>query len=66
MITATDELKRLWESIRKAVIHMVWYLICIGIGVILGNFYTEGRILDDCRYSSTFRVGAQAFTCQRR
>ena len=59
-----------WDKLRtrlKAVwARAFWPLLFLIIGLSLGENLTEKRIVDDCRFSSNFRVGHQAFTCQRR
>jgi hypothetical protein len=51
--------KRLWAASFGVVISLI-------AGIMLGMYYTEGRILDDCKYSGVYRVGTQAFTCIRK
>jgi hypothetical protein len=41
-------------------------IFALVVGAVMGNFLTEGRILDDCKYSSSFRIGTQSFNCGRR
>lgn len=42
------------------------FFLALVIGVITGTFMTEGRIINDCKYMSNFRIGEQSYTCQRR
>lgn len=66
MITATDELKKLLASIKGWIVRSIWCLVAFAVGSLLGIVYAEGRILDDCRFSGSFRVGTQAYNCQRK
>lgn len=43
-----------------------WVLLALLIGYMLGEGVTEKRVLDDCRYSNSFRVGYLAYSCARR
>jgi hypothetical protein len=59
-----------WDKLRTRLkivwARAFWPLLFLLIGLGLGENITEKRIVDDCRFSSNFRVGHQAFTCQRR
>ena len=59
-----------WRKI-KGYLKMVWsesmgIVIALVIGLLLGVVYKSGDIIDDCRYSGSFRVHSQAFNCQRK
>lgn len=43
-----------------------WPLAALIIGMIVGSTDTESRITSDCKFAQSFRVGYQAFTCQRK
>lgn len=51
--------RRLWAASFGVVVALI-------IGILIGMFYTEGRVLDDCKYSGVYRVGTQSFTCIRK
>lgn len=51
--------KRYWAQSLAPVFALV-------VGVVIGNLLTEGRILDDCKYNTSFRIGTQSFNCGRR
>jgi len=36
------------------------------IGLYIGEMNAESRMVADCKFAGAFRVGIQAFTCQRR
>jgi hypothetical protein len=36
------------------------------LGLWMGSINAEGRIVSDCKFSNTFRVEIQSFSCQRR
>lgn len=54
-----DWINSVWAKSLAAVIMFV-------VGVMIGQVQTEGRIISDCKFSGSFRVEIQAFTCQRR
>ena len=66
MITASDEVKRISAAAKSWLARSIWCLVALAAGVLLGITYGEGRIIDDCRFSNSFRVGTQAFNCQRK
>lgn len=41
-------------------------VIMLLIGLYIGGMNAEDRIVSDCKFAGAFRVGIQAFTCQRR
>lgn len=41
-------------------------VIALLVGILIGVLYRQTDITEDCRYSGSFRVGTQAFNCQRR
>jgi hypothetical protein len=43
-----------------------WPIVALIAGMIVGSTDTESRITSDCKYAQSFRVGYQAFTCQRK
>lgn len=43
-----------------------WGIVFFVAGYLLGEGVTERRVLDDCRFSTSFRVGYIAYTCTRR
>jgi hypothetical protein len=60
-------------SVRKVLdwINTIWAkslaaVIMLLIGLYIGEMNTESRIVADCKFAGAFRVGIQAFTCQRR
>jgi hypothetical protein len=59
-----------WKKM-KAWIKAVWaeslgVMLALVLGLLLGALYKQSDIIEDCRYSGSFRVGTQAFNCQRR
>ncbi len=51
--------KSVWAESLGAVIALV-------LGLLLGVLYKQSDIMEDCRYAGSFRVGTQAFNCQRK
>jgi len=54
-----DWVNNVWAKSLAAVI-----AFCIGIWI--GQVQTESRVIGDCKYAGAFRVGHEAFVCQRR
>lgn len=55
----------------KSVSQKVWtksmgIIIALLIGIGSGLLMKEGTIIEDCKYSGSFRVGTQSFSCQRK
>lgn len=51
--------KETWASSLGVVIALV-------VGVLLGIMYKQTDIMEDCKYSGSFRVHTQAYNCQRK
>lgn len=51
--------KKLWAASLGIVLALV-------LGFSAGVLYTEGQIIDDCRFSGVFRIGIQSYNCIRR
>lgn len=41
-------------------------IAAVVLGYFVGSFNAQGRILDDCKINSVFRIGEQSFTCMRK
>ena len=54
-----DWVNAVWAKSLAAVIMLL-------IGLYIGGMNAEDRIVADCKFAGSFRVGIQAFTCQRR
>ena len=61
MTTLGDELKKFVTFCRRVWAGSMGIVIALVIGV-----YKAGDIIDDCKYSGSFRVHSQAFNCQRK
>ena len=54
-----DWLNVMWAKSLAAVVMLL-------IGLYIGEINAESRVIADCKFAGAFRVGIQAFTCQRR
>lgn len=54
-----DFINAIWAKSLVAVIMLL-------IGLYIGEMNAESRITGDCKFAAAFRVGIQAFACQRR
>ena len=54
-----DFVKTLWARSMAAIVALV-------VGGLIGIVYNQNDIVEDCKYTGSFRVHTQAFTCQRR
>jgi hypothetical protein len=61
-----DEMAAVRKWVRKHWARSLPPIFALVVGVVAGVYVTEGRILDDCKYSSSFRIGSQSFNCGRR
>jgi hypothetical protein len=49
-----------------------WWAASFGIvaalmvGIVIGILMTERKIMDDCKFISSFRIGDQGYNCIRR
>ena len=60
------EWKKVKDTTQKLWSRSMGTIIALIIGMMAGLLIKEGTIIDDCKYTNTFRVGTQSFTCQRR
>lgn len=61
-----EEIAAVKKWIRRHWARSLAPVFALVVGMVAGNYLTEGRILDDCKYSSSFRIGSQSFNCGRR
>lgn len=61
-----ENLKKAQAWIKKVWAQSLGIVLSLVLGFMAGVYYIEGQIIDDCRYASAFRVGLQAYNCQRR
>lgn len=54
-----DWVKKLWAGSLVAIIMLL-------AGLYVGEINAESRIMSDCKFAGAFRVGIQAFSCQRK
>ena len=54
-----DFAKTMWAKSMAAIVALV-------LGALLGIVYNQNDIIEDCKYTGSFRVHTQAFNCQRR
>lgn len=66
MITLGEEWKRFVSFVRRLWANSMGTVVALIVGVLLGIVYKQGDIIEDCRYAGSFRVGTQAFNCQRK
>lgn len=56
---AKERMKTIWMG-------AFWPIVALLVGLFLGNYSAEQRVIDDCRFSDAFRVMHQAYNCSRR
>ena len=66
VITATDQIKHLHDNLKKLWLAGMGVIISLVIGFVGGKVYGEGQIIEDCKVANSFRVGVQAFNCQKK
>ena len=59
-----------WSKVRKAFqgawANSLGIVIALIIGLIFGITYKQNDIMEDCKYSGSFRIHSQAYNCQRK
>jgi hypothetical protein len=60
------EWQKIQRGIRATWANMMGAIIALIIGIMLGIVYKQEDIMEDCKYSGSFRVHAQAYNCQRK
>lgn len=63
---SVTEWQKIVRAVRGAWTNMMGAIIALVVGILLGIVYKSGDIIDDCKYSGSFRVHSQAFNCQRK
>lgn len=63
---SVTEWQKIVRAVRGAWTNMMGAIIALVVGILLGIVYKAGDIIDDCKYSGSFRVHSQAFNCQRK
>ena len=66
MTTPKHELDKFVAFCRRVWAASMGVVIALVVGLLLGIVYKAGDIIDDCKYSGSFRVHSQAFNCQRK
>ena len=61
-----EQLKKAKNWVKKVWAASLGIVFALFIGFISGTLYVENRIIDDCRFSSVFRIGLQSFNCGRK
>jgi hypothetical protein len=41
-------------------------VVALILGILIGILMTEGKIINDCKFISSFRIGDQGYNCIRR
>jgi hypothetical protein len=65
MIDSIDP-RKILDWIYKVWARSLAAIIMLLIGLYIGEINAESRMVADCKFAGAFRVGIQAFTCQRR
>ena len=60
------EYKRIKEILKRTWAASFWPLFALLCGSLIGVLVATSRIIEDCKYSGSFRVDSQAFNCQRK
>jgi hypothetical protein len=60
------EWNKLLAAVRSVWAKSLGVVLAFILGVLSGIVYSKGDIIDDCRYTGSFRVHSQAFNCQRK
>lgn len=63
MQSELSEIKK-WAESHWAKSMPLFFALVLGIGS--GILYTENKVIEDCKYNNSFRIGTQSFNCNRR
>ena len=66
MIVETIDYKQIFVWVNNAWAKSLAAVIMFFIGMWIGQVQIEGKMVGDCKYAGAFRVGHEAFMCQRR
>ena len=66
MIIENVSLDRVWYWVNVLWAKSLAAVVMLLLGLYIGEINAESRMVADCKFAGAFRVGIQAFTCQRR
>lgn len=66
MIIETINPKKIWDWFLSVWAKSLIAIVALLIGLTIGEINAESRIVSDCKFAGAFRVGIQAFACQRK
>jgi hypothetical protein len=66
MFIESVSFNRVWYWINVVWAKSLAAIVMLLIGLYIGEINAESRMVADCKFAGAFRVGIQAFTCQRR
>jgi len=66
MIIETISPKKIWDWLMSIWARSLIALVMLLVGLSIGEINAESRIVSDCKFAGAFRVGIQAFACQRK
>lgn len=66
MTIETFDYKKIFVWINNVWAKSLVAFIMFFVGICIGQVQVEGRVVGDCKYAGAFRVGHEAFVCQRR
>ena len=66
MIVETIDYKKVIAWINDVWAKSLTAVLMFVAGIYIGQVQVESRTIGDCKYAGAFRVGHEAFQCQRR
>jgi hypothetical protein len=66
MIVETIDYKKILNWINEVWAKSLAAVLMFVVGIWIGQVQIESRVVGDCKYAGAFRVGHEAFMCQRR
>jgi hypothetical protein len=66
MSIETFDYKQIFVWINNVWAKSLAAVVLFFVGICIGQVQVEGRVVGDCKYAGAFRVGHEAFMCQRR
>jgi hypothetical protein len=66
MFVETIDPRKILDWVNKVWAKSLAAVIMLLLGLYIGEMNAESRVVADCKFAGAFRVGIQAFNCQRK
>lgn len=66
MIVESIDIRKIFAWINNAWAKSLAAVVMFVFGICIGQVQIESKVVGDCKYAGAFRVGHEAFICQRK